>query len=245
VIHTNSFACIYDASLGARPGYTYTWKDWCPLTFEDGRSAPNAQVAYRASKVVAERAAWSFMEEERTTAGGASSFDLVSLCPAMVFGPFLDTEHSLPSCPDELNTSNKLVWDVVSAGEHGPLPPTKAPVWIDVRDVAEAHVRALQGALPGGRRRLLLAKGVYCNQQIADVARRLKVLTPSHRRRIPLGTCGRREADTHYAVDAREEEDALTDARGKKWRELDDTLADLLPQLFRIEEQQKMRVTSQ
>jgi hypothetical protein len=49
----------------------------------------------------------------------------------------------------------------------------------------------------------------------------------------------------HFAVDAREEEDALTDGRGKKWRELDDTLADLLPQLFRIEEQQKkMRVTS-
>jgi nucleoside-diphosphate-sugar epimerase len=238
VVHTNSFACMYDAALGPRPGYTYTSKDWCPLTFEDGVAASNAPVAYRASKVVAEKTSWSFMED------ASHHFDLVSLCPAMVFGPFLDTEYSLPASPDDLNTSNRLVWDVVSVGEDAPVPMTKGPVWIDVRDVAEAHVKALGLTVCNDRRRLLLAKGVYCNQEIADVAR--QVLDSKLRPRVARGTPGRREADTHFAVDASEEEAALlTDKHDqgvktqKKWRELEETMADLLPQLYRIEEQAK------
>ena len=125
IVHTNSFACIYDASLGPRPGYTYTAADWCPLTYEDGVSATNAPTAYRASKAVAEKTTWEYLETHQ------AGFDLVSLCPAMVFGPFLDTPYSKPSIRD-LNTSNKLVWDVVSAGCDGQVPATKGPVWVDV-----------------------------------------------------------------------------------------------------------------
>lgn len=224
VIHTNSFACIYDASLGTRPGYTYTAKDWCPLNYEDGVSAQNAAIAYRASKAVAEKTAWSFMESQNP------HFDIVSLCPAMVFGPFLDTEYSLPKSLDEINTSNRLVWDVVSAGADGAVPITKGPVWVDVRDVAEAHVKALNLPEIGGSR-LLLAKGVYCSQEIADVAREV---VSKQRHRIPVGTPGRREAESHFAVNASEEE-RLLGAKGQ-WRELAQTLADLVPQLYRVEE---------
>ncbi|KIW99683.1 uncharacterized protein Z518_11096 [Rhinocladiella mackenziei CBS 650.93] len=221
VVHTNSFACIYDASLGPRPGYTYTSKDWCPLTYEDGVSAANTAVAYRASKAVAEKTAWALVETL------ACVFELVSLCPAMVFGPFLETPHSLPSSLQELNTSNRMIWDVVSAGEDNPVPPTKGPVWIDVRDVADAHVRAL--TMPEMRgRRLLLAKGTYCNQEIADVARELAG-KQSHR--IPIGNPGSRESATHFAVDASREEMEL----GGKWRGLRESLEELVPQLYRIE----------
>ncbi|RMZ82867.1 hypothetical protein DV737_g1891, partial [Chaetothyriales sp. CBS 132003] len=195
VVHTNSFACIYDSGLGARPGYVYTAKDWSPLTYEDGMKALNAPAAYRASKAVAEKTAWAFMGRSNST-GNASpnsssssssasdsgvgesalqpspGFDLVSLCPAMVFGPFLPTTSSLPSKPSELNTSNALVWEVVSAGSSSPVPPTKGPVWVDVRDVATAHLCALSSPSLGGRR-LLLANGVYCTQEIADVAREI------------------------------------------------------------------------
>ncbi|EXJ87758.1 hypothetical protein A1O1_04685 [Capronia coronata CBS 617.96] len=224
VVHTNSFACVYDASLGPRPGYTYTAKDWTPLTYEDGISAPNAPVAYRASKAVAEQTAWSFLKTHQC------DFDLASLCPAMVFGPFLDTEYSFPSSLAELNTSNRLVWDVVSAGEQGTVPPTKGPVWIDVRDVAEAHVQALVMPSLGGQR-LLLAKGIYCSQEIADVAR---AVVPKHRDRIPVGTPGQREAGSHFAIDATQEESML--GQQGKWRRLEETLADLVPQLYRVEE---------
>lgn len=223
VVHTNSFACIYNAAAGPQPDKTYTAKDWSPLTYQDGVAAPNAPTAYRASKTAAERAAWQFMEDHPQ-----AGFDLVSLCPAMVFGPFL--ARSTPRAIADVNTSNLMVWGVASAGRDAPVPPTRGPVWVDVRDVADAHVRALAVPEAGGRR-YLLAQGVYCNQEIADVARRV---LSEHRDRIPVGEPGTREADTHFGVDATETERVL----GLSWRGLDDCLSSVLPQLFEIEKLQ-------
>lgn len=39
VVIMSSFASVYDASLGPQPGVSYTEKDWCPLTYEDGVNA--------------------------------------------------------------------------------------------------------------------------------------------------------------------------------------------------------------
>ena len=220
IVHTNSFACIYDASKGSQPGKIYTAEDWSPLTYEDGANAPNPAVAYRASKAVAEKAAWTWMEENPD-----AGFDLVGLNPGMVFGPFLP--GAVPSSIANLNTSNKLVWDVVSAGEGNDVPPTKAPVWVSVADTALAHVKTLQ--VPEARgERYLLAAGVYCNQEIADTAR---AIAGNHISRVPRGLPGAREADTHFGVDATRSEGAL----GIQWQTLSDVLAELLPQLYLIE----------
>lgn len=220
VVHTNSFACIYNAAAGMQPEKTYTAKDWSPLTYQDGVEAPNAPTAYRASKTAAERAAWKFMDDHQV------GFDLVSLCPAMVFGPFL-ADSKPPSIAD-VNTSNLMVWGVASAGRDSPVPPTRGPVWVDVRDVAEAHVKAL--VVPGaGGGRYLLAQGIYCNQELADVARKV---ASAHQDRIPIGEPGKREADTHFKVDSIDTEKAL----GITWRGLDECLGDLLPQLYEIEQ---------
>ncbi|KAM3467124.1 hypothetical protein MY5147_008895 [Beauveria neobassiana] len=231
VVHTNSFACIYDAAAGLQPAKTYTARDWSPLTYADGVSAPDAATAYRACKTAAERAAWRFVAaNDKKSRAAAVGFDLVSLCPAMVFGPFLP--KAKPRSIADVNTSNLLVWAVAGAeGRHAAVPPTKGPVWVDVRDVADAHVRALAVPEAGGRR-FLLAQGVYCNQELADVAR--KVLPPAHQARIPLGEPGVREAHTHFGVDATETERVL----GVSWRGLDDCLRDLVPQLYEIEAQQ-------
>ena len=59
-----------------------------------------------ASKTCAERAAWEFVEKQKP------NFDLVTLCPPLVFGPVI---HSLKSL-DELNTSNKRIWGLLSGG---------------------------------------------------------------------------------------------------------------------------------
>lgn len=220
IVHTNSFVCIYDAAKGPQPGKVYTAEDWSPLTYEDGVNALNPPVAYRASKAVAERAAWAWMEENSD-----AGFDLVGLNPGMVFGPFLP--GAVPSSLASLNTSNKLVWDIVSAGEGNAVPPTKAPVWVSVADTALAHVKALQ--IPEARgERYLLAAGVYCNQEIADTAR---AVAGKHIGRIPKGDTGAREADTHFGVDATKTETAL----GIRWQTLSSVFAELLPQLYSIE----------
>jgi nucleoside-diphosphate-sugar epimerase len=71
-------------------------------------------IAYRASKVVAERAAWDFIATHNV------GYTLVTLCPGMVFGRMIHPIDSLNS----LNASNQIVWDVLKANE---IPPTKAP----------------------------------------------------------------------------------------------------------------------
>lgn len=221
VVHTNSFACIYDAAAGPSPEKTYRNTDWSPLTYNDGIAAPNAPAAYRAAKTVAEKTAWEWVDRH----AGSLSFGLVSLCPAMVFGPFLPGAE--PRSIEDLNESNKLVWDVVKQGEAGSIPPTKAPVWIDVRDVAKAHVRAVSDIGFAGKR-LLLASGVYCNQEIADAAREA---CPQLRSRVPVGEAGKREAGSHFGVDTASEMTMLK----MKWTSLSACLGDLVPQLFKIE----------
>ncbi|KAL7938577.1 hypothetical protein V8C35DRAFT_288516 [Trichoderma chlorosporum] len=222
VIQTNSFACIYDAAAGPCPGKIYTVQDWSPLTYEDGVRADNAPLAYRASKAAAERAAWKFMESR------ALGFDLVSLCPVMVFGPFLP--EAKPASIAGVNTSNLLAWAAISAGRDSIVPPTKGPTFVDVRDVADAHVKALQKAEAGGGR-YLISGGIYCNQELADVSRRL---FPKYGDRIPTGEPGKRESHTHFGISTAETDQVL----GVKWTSLEDSLRDVVPQLFEIERSQ-------
>jgi len=115
VVLTSSFASVYDASKGLDPDKTYTESDWCPLTYEDGKNATATPIAYRASKVLAEKTAWEFVEQNDV------SWDLVTLCPGMVFGALVPgTISSLK----ELNTSNGIIWSLL--GAEG-IPDTKAP----------------------------------------------------------------------------------------------------------------------
>ena len=48
---------------------------------------------YAAAKVLAERAAWEFVEREKAKEGGLE-WDLVTLCPSYVFGPIV---HDVPT----------------------------------------------------------------------------------------------------------------------------------------------------
>lgn len=217
VIYTSSFASIFDANATPNQGKVYTAEDWSPLTYEDGVQAKTVPEAYRASKAASEKAAWEFMETRKP------EFDLVSLCPAMVFGAFLP--HSVPKRIEDLNTSNSLIWNALKGGDDRKIPPTRAPVWVDIRDVALAHVRALTVPAAGGRR-FLLAAGTYSNQELVDLSRERM---PKLRDRMAVGETGRKEA-APYGADATETERVL----GITWRGLGDCLEQVVPQLFEI-----------
>ena len=89
---------------------------------------------YYYSKVCAERAAWRFMQDHKP------AFDLVVINPFMVIGPSV-----VPS----LNTSNRLFVDLLK----GTYPAIFNLTWgfVDVRDVADAHIRALETPSANGR----------------------------------------------------------------------------------------------
>ncbi|CAF3729216.1 unnamed protein product [Rotaria sp. Silwood1] len=57
IVIASSFSAVNDASKGLRPDYSYTEKDWCPLTYADGVAAKGDYLTvYRASKTCAEPA---------------------------------------------------------------------------------------------------------------------------------------------------------------------------------------------
>ncbi|PYH46051.1 SDR family oxidoreductase [Aspergillus saccharolyticus JOP 1030-1] len=218
VVIVSSFAAVYDAAKGPQPGKVYTDADWSPLGFEEGRDTRDVAVAYRASKVLAEKAAWEFV------AIHSADFQLVTLCPGMVFGRMIHPIESL----DELNASNRIVWGVVKGGTE--IPPTKAPVWVDVEDLADACLRALTLDSPclATHQRFLVTQGAYDTQEIADIVREL---VPQSRSRIAIGTPGKRIRDSHYGCDARKIQQVL----GVRFRGLRESIIPLVEQLYAME----------
>ncbi|RWA13231.1 hypothetical protein EKO27_g1852 [Xylaria grammica] len=133
---------------------------WAPTTYEDAINHP-AKNGYRASKVLAEKAAWAFVENEKP------NFDLAVINCTYVFGPIQRKLASL----EAMNTSNHRVRNMVQGKNKDGLDPT-APVftWVDVRDVALAHLRAMTVPKAGGNR-FYVAGSYFSNKQIADVIR--------------------------------------------------------------------------
>lgn len=130
VVLTSSFASVMDVSRGPGPGFTYTGNDWNPLTYEEAIRAEPV-IAYRGSKKYAELEAWEFLKRKKPL------FDLVTFCPPMTFGPVV---HPVKYVED-LNLSNAIIWDIYRGAS--PLPVSRVPVWVDVRDLALAHVKGL------------------------------------------------------------------------------------------------------
>jgi len=79
VVITSSFASIVDGFKGTRPGHTYSEADWNPINHQ--QALENPANGYRASKTMAEKAAWDFIEQERP------NFTLSTMCPPLVLGP--------------------------------------------------------------------------------------------------------------------------------------------------------------
>lgn len=161
VVLTSSFASVLDAGKQVGTGFTYTGKDWNPLTYEEA-AAPetSAVIAYRGSKLFAEREAWNFVEKEKP------SFDLATLCPPMTFGPIA---HPVTS-PEQLNESNAKLWQVASGSQT--LPEARVPVWIDVRDLAKAHVECLLRPSAGMQRYTPASPEKFSYELVATILRK-------------------------------------------------------------------------
>jgi nucleoside-diphosphate-sugar epimerase len=156
VVLTSSFAAIgYGHKPQAAP---FSEKDWTDPSGAD--VAP-----YTKSKALAERAAWDFMTRE----GG--NLELSAVNPVGVFGPVLGPDYSasilliqrlmdgaLPGCP-------KLHFGVV-----------------DVRDVADLHLRAMTHPAAKGERFLAVSGDFMTIQEIAKI---LKGRMGAAARRVP------------------------------------------------------------
>lgn len=96
--------------------------------------------AYYVSKTRAEQAAWARMRE----AGAEDRLTVIN--PGFVLGPAIDRT---------IGTSLGTI-QMILQGKYPALPPTAYPV-VDVRDLAELHVKAATAAGAGGRRLIAAA----------------------------------------------------------------------------------------
>ncbi|KAG8909008.1 methylglyoxal reductase (NADPH-dependent) gre2 [Tulasnella sp. 403] len=152
VMITSSFAAVLDPRKNPRPGYAYTEDDRNPVTYEEGLM--NLVDGYYASKTLAEKAAWDFLENEKP------HFALTTFCLPMVCGP---PEHEIPGV-QHLNSSAAVIYNIFNgtSRNHG-----NVYLWVDVRDVALAHTLAL-GTEASANQRYLLTAGNVSTQHFLD-----------------------------------------------------------------------------
>lgn len=163
VVVTSSFAAILDEALLGDGNTTFSEASWNPVGLENIHDSP--AVAYRVSKKLAEKAAWDFVKDP---ANGAK-FDVVTVNPPLVLGPVV---HHLATL-DSINTSNERVVAAVTGKWKEGVPATGAAlIWVDVRDVARAHIRAGLELPEAGGKRLLTTAGFFSNRDILKVLRK-------------------------------------------------------------------------
>jgi nucleoside-diphosphate-sugar epimerase len=159
VVITSSFAAIVNPSKGFWPGHTYTEEDWNPITLEEAKENPMS--GYRASKTFAEKAAWDFLEKEKP------GFSIATINPPLVFGPIM---HHLENL-DNINTSNQRLVSAARGYFKEEIPATGVHLWVDVRDVAEAHVAAFEKDEAANKRFFTLA-GYFSNKEMCEIIKK-------------------------------------------------------------------------
>jgi nucleoside-diphosphate-sugar epimerase len=143
VVLTSSFAAV---GYGKIPqGRPFNETDWTDPT------APGLG-AYTKSKTIAERAAWDFV------AGENGKLELAVVNPVGVFGPVLGPDFS---------TSILLVQRFLN-GEVPGLPKLSFGV-VDVRDVADMHIRAMTNPAAKGERFLAVTGDFMTMLEIAKI----------------------------------------------------------------------------
>jgi dihydroflavonol-4-reductase len=142
---TSSFAAI---GYTPKPGAEFTEDDW---TDPD---TPGL-AAYPRSKAIAERAAWDLMQQD----GGDT--ELVVVNPTFILGPTLTSD---------LRSSMQLIKAMLD-GTMSVAPRARMGV-VDVRDVADLHIRAMAAPQAAGRRFLGVADGPTTSfVEVAEVLR--------------------------------------------------------------------------
>jgi len=144
VVLTSSFAAI---GYGGKGKKIFDEDDWSCTDSPIG--------AYAKSKTLAERAAWDFVQG----LSDEEKFDLTVINPVAVTGPMLT---------DDIGTSNALLVQLLS----GTMPacPRIHMGFVDVRDVAKAHVFSMTSKKTSGERIIVSEKEMF----FAEVGKILK-----------------------------------------------------------------------
>lgn len=184
IVYTSSGAAIVHESANPKTFSDADWNDESPAECASKGAKASPVHMYRASKTMAERAAWELFEKHKSE----GKWDLVSIIPNYIFGPSLQEAPT----PEALNTSMRWLFEAVVRGTRTGQDLLTGSGWIDVRDLATAHRLALEKSEAGGER-LLVNCGSWFWQDWMDVANAI----PSPYKSLAKGFPGTQEGLPH------------------------------------------------
>ncbi|MCI1901550.1 MAG: NAD(P)H-binding protein [Bifidobacteriaceae bacterium] len=164
---------VMTANFGA---VGFSNRDKTSITTEENWTDENEPglSAYEKSKLLAEKSAWKFVEDRENA--GLFAPELVSINPVAILGPALGHHVS----------GSFGIVDSIMSGSMKRIPPIELNV-VDVRDVADLHVKELEVPQAAGQRFIASAEGIISMTQIADLIRqqRPELAASISRRRLP------------------------------------------------------------
>jgi hypothetical protein len=167
------------------------------LTLEDIVNSKELELddtrTYLASKGLSEKRLWRIAEEHPeidVTTGKTSTFADVcrlmrdAVLPPTIYGPYAPG-YPLDVIPKDFGASNGMLYQIITGGSKGPgsYPDYLVSQWVDVRDVARAHILPLESEFKGGKKRLLVEAPTPINWK--DVTLYLREKRPELVPRLP------------------------------------------------------------
>ncbi|KAJ5739275.1 hypothetical protein N7533_012059 [Penicillium manginii] len=181
-----------------------------------GEEATDHSKVYRASKTFAEKAAWDFVAKEKP------NFDIATINPPLVLGPVVHYLNSL----EAINTSNQRVRNIIQGQMKEQIAPSGTYLWVDVRDVALAHVRAIEVEKAGGQRFFVTA-GYFSNK---DIVENIRQSHPKLESNLPPSDSPSDLPENIYKIDNTRSQEVL----GLKYRPLKETISDTVESLLTV-----------
>lgn len=135
VVITSSFAAVGYGHKQRNSDNPFTERDWTILENPERPIGP-----YERSKTIAEKAAWKWLKEE------GAGIEMVTVNPVVVLGPSLGKEE---------NTSLEIPAKLLN-GDFPALPKVSFGI-VDVRDVADLHIKAMETPEAAGNRYIAIS----------------------------------------------------------------------------------------
>nr|XP_036577261.1 ketoreductase [Colletotrichum truncatum]KAF6784200.1 ketoreductase [Colletotrichum truncatum] len=214
VVITSSFAAILDNARMDDPNTIFTEWSLNPATID--HITISKDIAYRVSKNLAEKAAWNFVASEKP------QYTLSTIDPPLVFGPLTLPLESI----SEINTSNSAVVDLLAGKWRENTPESTVFVCVDVRDVALAHILAMEKEEAANQRFLTIGNR-FGNRDIVDIVRRN---FPEYADKLPTPDVKGGELPSKDEMHGYDNS-KTTNILGIKWRPLETSIVDLVKSL--------------
>lgn len=213
VVITSSDAALYSPDDEQNAALSFDETSWNQITREE--AVKDAINAYYGAKTFAEKIAWQYAAKPKFP-------PLSAVNPVYVFGPqAFENEMS-----DKLNTSNEVINSLFNLKATDAFDNDMGG-WVDVRDVARAHLAAFEQPETVGKR-LYMTNGKFCVQMMLDSIHKN---FPELVKNLPVGKPG--TGAEAVKVLAKTDNSATRKILGFDFVSLDTCLKDVVEQIVR------------